>query len=215
MIIPKALNPKGNRFFEVTTEPSVEPITVEKLKIWARIDGTDEDSLLEDIIKSARRLAEKWIHRSFLTQTITMVMDQWLVDEIEFPFSPLISVTSVETLSEAGVATVYSSDNYYVITESVPGRLAIKQDVSKPENQDRDSAGFKIVYVAGYGPAATNVPQTLRDAIKMWATDIYENRVMGGDPPKLVRDMLAPFIIHNDGGNPQKTVGVGFLRNSI
>ena len=197
-IIPKAINPKGNRFFEVTTEPLIEPISVADVKIWARIDGIDEDTLISEMIKSARKLAEQWMNRALITQTLRMIMDLWLVEEIEFPFSPLISVTSVETISELDVGTVYSSDNYYVITDSVPGRLAIKQDVTKPENEDRDFGAFRIIYIAGYGPAATDVPQAIRDAIKMWATDIYENRVIGATPPKLVRDMLAPFIIHND-----------------
>ncbi len=196
MITPETINPKGNRFFEVTTEPSTEPITVTELKLWARIDGTDEDTLIEGIIKSARRLTEQWIHRSLISQTISLIMDKWLVKEIELPFSPVISITAVKTLDESGTITTYDSDNYYLINDSVPARLIIKIDSDIPENDDRDSGGFKIIYVAGYGAAAA-VPQTIKEALKMWTTDIYENRVIGGTPPKLVRDMLAPFIVHN------------------
>ena len=60
MIFNESLPSDGNRVFEVTTAPSVEPITVTELKTFARIDGSDEDTLLSGFIAGARQACEKY-----------------------------------------------------------------------------------------------------------------------------------------------------------
>ena len=190
MIFDESLPRDGNRVFEVTTAPTVEPVTVAELKTFARIDGSDEDTLLSGFIVAARQACEKYLGRALLQQTIDLKMDYWPGEVVELPLPPLLSITKVATLSEADVETEYSSSYYYTITEAIPGKLVIKQGVSLPTNTDRDYGGYLIRYTAGYGTAATDVPQSIRDAVKLWATDIYENRVVRSTPPPEARVQL-------------------------
>lgn len=195
MITAESLSHKGNRFFEVTVEPSTEPVTADEVKEWARIDGIDEDNFLESVITSVRKLVEKYICRALISQKIELVMDYWPGKVIELPYSPVISIDSVVTLDEDDTATTYSSDNYYLQSTGGPDKLIIKQDSTNPENENRDYSGFKITYYAGYGTAADDVPQTIKDAIKMWVSEVYENRIMSDEAPKMVEGILKPFRI--------------------
>jgi len=193
-IIAKEINP--NISWKVTTAPTVEPITKTELKEWARIDGNLEDDLITTTIKTTRQLIENYIGRALITQTVEMVMDYWPSTPLELPRPPLISITSVQTLDEDDVATSYSSDNYFTNTNSEPGRLIIKNSVTPPYNTTRFNSGYKITYACGYGSTAAYVPQQLKDACKVWATVIYENRSISPEPPPIVKNLLDPYKVY-------------------
>lgn len=195
MINSKPLPSHANRIWKVTTQPVSEPITLQELKDFARIDGTDEDTLLNSFIESARRAAENYLGRALIEQTISLKMDYWPDGIIELPRPPLISITAVETLDEDDVATTYSSTYYYVITTGEIGQLAIRQGVTPPQNSDRDYGGFQIRYKAGYGSSRTDVPSAIRDGLKLWATDIYENRFVRDEPPPEAMNLLYPYRV--------------------
>jgi len=190
MIIEPALDKNGNRQWDVTTGPTTEPITTTELKTFARIDGTEEDDFLEGVIQSVREAMERYLGRALLEQTITLTMDYWPSMVIELPMPPLISVTSVATLDEDDTATSYSSDNYYVRTTALPGQLVLKQSVSAPYNTDRTYGGYRIIYVAGYGDEASDVPRAIRDSLLIWASIIYETRTMTNEVPSEVVSLL-------------------------
>ena len=38
----------------IVTEPSIEPVTLSDVKAYAKIDGSDDDGLLNDLIMTAR-----------------------------------------------------------------------------------------------------------------------------------------------------------------
>lgn len=185
------------KYLKVITGPSVEPITKEEVKIFARIDGSDEDDLIDDFITSVREATELYLGRALIQQDIRLVLDEWINKEIELPRSPLISVTSVETVDEDDVATTYASSNYYVITESISGKLVIKTGSSMPTNSDRSSGGFRINYKAGYGTAASSVPKAIRQAMVLWTTVVYETRELNPTPPPEAKALLGLYRVHN------------------
>ena len=195
MIEAKSLPCDGNRFFKVTTDPTVEPISVADLKTFARIDGSDEDTMLSNFIVSARQAAENYLGIALISQTITLKMDFWPSENISLPRPPLISITAVETLDEDDTASTYSSDNYYIITTGDYGQLVINRNTTWPLNTVRDHGGYQIRYVAGYGTAATDVPRAIRDGLFLWATDIYENRVIRDVPPPEAMSLLQKYRI--------------------
>lgn len=198
MIIEKPLPKDGDRVWKVSTAPTVEPVTATELKTFARIDTTSEDTLIEGFIKTARQAAEEWMGRALLEQTITMKMDFWPdTDYIELPRPPLLSVTGVYTLDEDDAATTYSSANYFLITEAEPGRLVLKNNVTPPSNTSRYYGGYQVIYKAGYGTAATDVPQLIKDGIKIWATYMYEKRLISDEPPEDVKKLLNYYKIPN------------------
>jgi uncharacterized phiE125 gp8 family phage protein len=76
-INPRIISEDGNAEWSVTTEPSTEPITTEEFKLFARIDGDDEDTLIQGFIEASRMAAEIYLGRALLSQTITLKMDWW------------------------------------------------------------------------------------------------------------------------------------------
>ena len=197
MLEEKSLPSDGNRIWKVTTSPYTEPITVDEAKEFARIDGTDEDTLIEGFITAARMNCEAFLGRALIEQTITMKMDFWPGAVVDLPRPPLISITAVETLDEDDTATEYSSENYYAIIESIPGQLVLKRDVTFPFNTDRDYQGYQIRFKAGYGSSAADVPRPIREGLKLWVTDIYENRVIRPEPPPEAMTLLNLYrVLH-------------------
>jgi len=195
MIEEKTLSKDGNSVWRVSIDPVIEPITVEEVKSFARIDGTEEDTLISSFITAARLNCEMYLGRALIEQTLIMMMDFWPGEVICLPRSPLISITAVETLDEDDTATTYSSDNYYVVTESIPGELIIKRGVSQPYNSSRDYKGYQIRFKAGYGSNRTDVPAGIREGLKLWTTDIYENRVVRSEPPEEAKQVLQLFRV--------------------
>lgn len=66
--------------YQVITPPSSEPLTLSYVKSWLRVDFTDDDSLITDLISDVRREAENILRQSLATQTIQSI--------VEFDFVP-------------------------------------------------------------------------------------------------------------------------------
>lgn len=194
-ILPKERNP--NISWNVTTNPTIEPITVTELKDYARIDGNSEDSILSSIIISARMLVENFLNRALIEQVITLQMDYWPTRTLYLPRPPLLSITSITILDESDVETTYSSSNYYTVTNSPVGTITIKENCSIPINTTRWNQGIKVVYKAGYGSTANYIPQAIKEGVKVWAAMIYENRTNSDTPPPIAERLLNYYRIMN------------------
>lgn len=195
-LISKALPKDGGRSWKIVKEPFIEPVAMQDVKDFARIEGDDEDILLEGFIQAVRIATEEYLGRALIQQTIRMLMDYWPGKVIELPRPPLISVTKIAILDEDGAETPYSSDNYYVVTEAIPGKLILKKSVSIPTNTSRDYGGFLIEYKAGYGTDSIDVPKPIVEGIKLWTAVLYETRVIDAkNPPPEVRGMLDLFRV--------------------
>jgi len=186
---------KSNPRSAVVTAPTVEPITVDEVKLFARIDGTEEDSLLSSFITSARMNCETYLRRSLLRQEIQMTLDYWPGPAIELMRSPVISIASIYSYFSDGSSSLYASSNYYLSQEEIPNRLVVTPGMSYPDTSDLHVAGYKIRYYAGYGTEASDVPSPIRDALKLWVTSMYENRVIRTDPPPEVLSILQSYRV--------------------
>lgn len=195
-IVSAELSADGNMEFKVTTAPTIEPFTVDEIKTFGRIDGDDEDDLIEGFITGVRELVEKYLGRALLEQTIVASMDFWPGAVVQLPRPPLISITEVRTVDEDGMETTYSSDYYYANTKSLPGECVINFDATEPDNtSNRQRGGYEIEFKAGYGTEATDVPFALRNALMLWVMEVYENRQMTAEPPKVIKPMLDLYKI--------------------
>jgi uncharacterized phiE125 gp8 family phage protein len=183
-----------NSSWSVTVDPTLEPVALAELKEFAKIEYNEEDTFLNGIITSARIATEEYLGRALLKQTIRLSMDYWPSVMLQLPRPPLISVVQIATLDEDDAETVYSSDNYYVITGATPGKLVLKQSVTAPINTARDYGGYIVDYDAGYGTARTDVPQIIREGIMLWAASVQASRVMDSkNPPPEVKSKLDLF----------------------
>src|SRR5689334_3072003 len=104
----------------LVTAPVGEPLALPEAKLFAKIDVTEDDALVTDLIAAARRRAEQRHDRAYLTQTFDLFLDRFPVDEagrdapIVCPRPPLQSVTSLSYVQSDGTTVVVASTDYTV-----------------------------------------------------------------------------------------------------
>jgi len=72
----------------IITEPTVEPISLQEAKDHLRIRHSDEDTDIERMITAARRHAEQFTGRAFISQRWRLTLD-YLPSRIYLPWAPL------------------------------------------------------------------------------------------------------------------------------
>lgn len=137
-----------------------------------------EDDFLDSLIAVARVHTEgPLLNRKLITQTWDIYFDAFPgVNEIQLPFGSLQSVTSIKYTDVDDVENTFSSDNYYVDTVSIMGRVVLKSGISWPSTTLRPMNPVVIRIVCGYGDAGSDVPIPIRQAMLIKIADMYENR---------------------------------------
>lgn len=156
------------------TAPATEPVTAAEFKLWSRIDTSADDTLIASLITAARRWCEDYCDRAFINTTFDLALDSFR-QPIRLPRAPLSSVTSISYVDTAGSTQVLSSSVYRVDSISEPARITLAYAQSWPSIQQVTNA-VTIRFVAGYGSAASDVPEGIKTAIKEVAASLYEQR---------------------------------------
>lgn len=155
--------------------PAAEPLTVAELKLHLRIGIDDEDALLASFITAARTHIEIITQRSLVTQTWDYWLDRFPTQRrIELPRPPLQSVTGIYYIPDGASEATFAEDNYLV--DAPFGAVCLGLNASWPGDLLQAVNGVRIRFVAGYGSAGADVPEPLRQAIRILAGDFYENR---------------------------------------
>lgn len=137
-----------------------------------------EDTYIEDLIKSARRIIELHTGRFFITQTWELALDEFPgSDRIALPGAPLQSTPiSIKYYDTDGTEATFSSSYYYVDTYAEPGAVVLNYGDSWPTTVLRPANGVVIQYTPGYGDEESDVPEMYKQAIKILAAELYEHR---------------------------------------
>lgn len=177
---------------KLKTAPAKEPITLEEARLHLKVDSADDNTLISDLITTARMLIEKETKRAFITQIWQMFLDT-APHVIEIPKPPLQSVESITVIDTDGSESLIDDDDYMVDTsENSPGRIMPKIGYIWPYH--RGFASFIIEFKVGYGDNATNVPKDIRDEILRLVAHLYQNREDGGIPDS-IKKALFPYKI--------------------
>jgi hypothetical protein len=205
---------------KVTTQPTIEPVTLTELKASLRVTSNAEDALLTQYITDARLIVERITGRKLITQTITAYytglggtasVSWWSGTRIgsenqlygnqllELEFTPVQSVTSLDAVETDNSETAIASSEYYLDNYDDDMRPVIRP-VSFISSGSRDENNVKAVYVAGYGSNASDVPSAIRRAIVVLAGKLYETRGDCGESCQAglgLNGILEPYIIKN------------------
>jgi uncharacterized phiE125 gp8 family phage protein len=164
--------------YVVTTPPAVEPVTVADAKLYCHVDQSVEDSLFTSLIVAARDYVEKRSKRTLITTTYRL--DAYGFGSstgcIRIDKGPLIAVSSIQYYDTAGTLTTVTSSNYRVDITPLYGEIVPIDSYVWPVVQAKRPNAVQIAFTAGYGAAATSVPDTAKTAIKMLVANWYENR---------------------------------------
>lgn len=187
----------------IVTQPELEPVTVAEAKLWAKIEAssTTHDDLIGSLITSARHKAELFTWRAFITQQLRWSADEWPADgEIKLPRPRLQDDAdlAVSYLDADGVEQDVDEDDYWIDTDSEPGRL---WPVNWWPSHAAAPGAVRVTYSAGYGDTAADVPELIKTAIKKAVATWFEYRqdiVSGTISPELPQTALMdlkPFCI--------------------
>lgn len=181
------------RNYRVVTGPAVEPVTVDEVKLCTRVAHSVEDTLITQWIKAARKMAEEYQHRTYIQQTYILTFDDYPDRCIDIPQPPLVSVDSVKYYGTDNTEYDFDSSNYFVDLTSEVGRLALNYNTLWPTTTLRPTNGVIINFTAGYGATADDVPDSVKNAIYLYCTHMYENRDSeAGTIPRQFFDVLQP-----------------------
>lgn len=163
----------------LVTDSAIEPLLKDTVKDHLRLvrGYTDEDDLLDNLIKASRGWAENYTGRAFINQTWRFYLDEFPWDNyIELPKGTLQSVTHLKYTDSGETQSTFSSSDYTVDTASEPGRIVLDYGQSWPSVNLWPTNPIEIEYVAGYGSARTNIPMQIRQAMLLLIGHWYENR---------------------------------------
>jgi uncharacterized phiE125 gp8 family phage protein len=171
----------------LVTAPTIEPLLVREAKDWARITDDVEDGIVERLITTARAHVEELTGRALTTQTWQYVLDAFpcggpYPGQIDVPRPPLQTVTFLKYLDQAGVLQTISAADYTVDAKRVPARIIPAYGKSWPSPRGVPNA-ITVEFIAGYGPAPTDVIEPLRQAIAVLVATLFAQREAVADRP--------------------------------
>ena len=182
----------------VTEEPTAEPVSIEQVKRHCRIDSNADDELLAGYLTAARVMAEGYLSRALLTQTLLWTVRpssdlhdnrNLLRGTLELPRAPVQSIGSVTTLDRWGNSTTISAASLPITPPAeilgYVADLTLEPSTLLIGHETPLTGGFpayrtelqhlQVSMVAGYG-AAEDVPSTVIQAIMMTTAFLYEHR---------------------------------------
>lgn len=165
------------------------PVTVDELKRFASITGTDRDTLLGELLQAAVALIEELLGRALATQTWQLGLDAF-AEEIVLPLGPVQSIEAIKYYDAAKVEQTLSAETYILDMVSDPARIVVADGRSWPVPGNYPTP-IRIRFITGYAVAA-EVPAPIKTAIKMTALSLFENR-SAGDVPVAAMRMLEPW----------------------
>lgn len=174
------------------TAPTVEPITIDEVREYLRIDSTAFDATLLGLTQSARSRAEAYTGRSLITQTWELGLD-CLPGLIELPRAPVQSVTSITYVGAADSDVVMDAADYEVDLSSTPARI-VPADAGSWSVVLSTRRRFNLVrvrFVAGYGDDPDDVDPEIRTAMLAWITLMHENPAGIAEANAVLEAMLA------------------------
>jgi hypothetical protein len=203
---------------EILTPPTSEPVSLDLVRQHARVDHTDDDNLLALYVTTARSLAENYLARALMLQTMRysvsdsppgplwpltaitpVILPLWLPYPLVFqapirlPRFPVQSVSRV-AVSHTGQLTdtvLTVNTDYTQDLTGAPARVLLQ-----PSSQPQVGQHVLIDFVAGYDPTVEAVPSQICTAILFGATWLYEHRGDDADladlPPAFY-SLLTPY----------------------
>ena len=163
---------------KLVTPPETEPVTLAEAKAHLRLDTESDDAYVSALITAARERVEIFLRRALITQVFECTIDDFPAYDraIDLPRPPLQSVEWIKYLDTAGVLQTLDPGIYTVDASSNEiGRIALAWNRFWPFTRYTINA-VTIRFTAGYGDAAGDVPQAIRQGILIEISNLYENR---------------------------------------
>jgi len=174
--------------WKLVTAPAEEPLTTAEAKTHLKVSGTDEDTLIGNLIVAARQHAERYLRRALVSQTWDYYVDDF-TDPILLQKSPVTEVSSIKYYDTDNVLQTLSDSYYEVDLVSEPCRINEAYGYTYPDVYYDKPNAVQIRVVCGYTDSDA-VPDLIKQGMYLFLTHLYEHR---GDesirPPRAIYDL--------------------------
>jgi len=214
--------PHRHSSLKLITPPAIEPVSIDEFKLFANIDFTDYDTLIPELLETARDYCEGYTGRAFIKQTWELGLDafphlncysgyanwnhnNWFqsyphFSTEKFPINPVIRICSIKYMDTNNVERTLSDSVYSLDNRSLMARLTPKYNQCYPDTVPIPNSVI-IRFEAGYGCEASDIPAKIKTCIKMYALNIFSNRVPNSVvqtyPIEIIDNLLFSFRIQD------------------
>lgn len=155
-----------------TTTPVDEPISLLEAKAQLRVDGSDDDALIGDLIETVREKFEDSTARVLSVRDFTAYWDAWPEDNtLSLPLYPVLDVSSIKYLDDDGVEQTISTSDYTVDKVGQSPRIMLNSDADTPDVGNYPNSVY-VRFTAG----AYTIPPSAKHSMLLWLTMLYERR---------------------------------------
>lgn len=158
---------------------------------------TDDDALLQSYVEAATGVFDAagngYLGRAIITQRWSLVMGRFPASgHFDLPVPIVQQIASITYYDADNAEQTLSTDTYRLTINGEFAHVDLVDGQSWPVTYERADA-VTVLYDAGYGDTADDVPACLRTAISIMAAGYYENRIDAGEIPAGVRQMVAGY----------------------
>jgi uncharacterized phiE125 gp8 family phage protein len=182
------------------TGPAVEPVTLAEAKLFMRVEHADDDDVIAALVAGSRIHVEAQTRRALITQSWRLTRDAWPASGRFFVLPvPLVALVAARVYTSATATQALDLSVFTVDKASAPAMLAFAAGALPVPG--RAAAGVEVDITAGYGAAPGNVPEPLRQAIRLLTAHWYENRGLAAVGrsvavlPASVDALIAPYRV--------------------
>lgn len=173
----------------LVTPAAVLPVSVSEVSGHCRLDAPNaaDQTLVESYIRAAAAWAfgfSGWTGRCLTDETFDQTFDCWaltrrgkILSELPLVRATVRSVASVKYIDTNGAEQTLAADQYRLIWRHDQGVIVPAYNITWPTLRDQE-ASVTVRYVAGYGAAASDIPQDLRTGLMQLSAWLWENRTM-------------------------------------
>jgi uncharacterized phiE125 gp8 family phage protein len=187
-----------------TAAPSAPLLTTAEAKEHVRVEVSDDDALISALVQAATDHLDAdngILGRALISQTMAYTLpdtpgSEWL----SLPVPRVQSITSITYYDADNAQQTFPAESYRLAATDQDATVQLSAGASWPVVYDRADA-ITVTYVTGYGDAASDVPQALRQAALLLVGHWYENReqsVIGtitATLPFAVEHLIAPYRV--------------------
>lgn len=179
------------------TAPAVEPVSLGEAKAFLRVEHNDDDDLIGALAAGSRIHVEAQTRRALITQSWRISADTWPEDgRLRVIPAPLKELTAARVYDFDGNAHTVDPQSF---VPDLGGSALAFAPWALPQ-PGRLAAGIELDVTVGYGDAAVDVPEPLRQAIRLLVGHWYENRGLAALGtvtvlPTTVAALIAPYRV--------------------
>jgi uncharacterized phiE125 gp8 family phage protein len=178
----------------LVTDTVTEPITLDEMKLFLKVDTTDEDLLITSLISSARKAVEDYCNITMCTKVYDYYLDNF-TDTIELPMPPCKTVDAFTCSNLSYVESTIPSTKYKTfIFNGLRRSEVIKYPATSYDYEIPPTNGIRIRFTAGYGATASTVPDALKTVVKLVVSHWFENR-NSSDIPQIAKTIAKQFKV--------------------